>query len=583
MENLKPVDVAIIGGGWTGLAMAKEITGRTGLTVAVLERGVARKTADYALDMDELDYAVRLRLMQNIAEETITHRHSMRDNAVPMRQYGSFLPGTGVGGAGEHWNGASWRFLPTLFTMRTHLKERWGATKLPADLAVQDWGVTYEDLEPYYWRAEQMIGVGGKAGNINGKIIDGGNPFEGPRKNEYPLPPLRDSHLASMFDEGARKLGYHPHPAPAANLSATYKNPDGITRPGCAYCGYCERFGCMIGAKAQPSNTLMPVLQKRKTFEMRTGCWVRRIVHKDGKATGVEYVDAKGNEVFQPASLVVLSTFTLNNTRLLYLSKIGTPYDAATGKGTLGKNLTHQVEGTTRLFFDKPLNAFMGTGGLAIRISDFDGDHGLKGDEGLLRMGMIGVLSNGARPIQTFDVAPRGSAKRNWGSEWKASALKWRDRNATIALSGEHLSYRQNFMDLDPTYTDKFGDPLLRFTLDWTGHELRQSEYAKEIALKIAPAMGAVSAEPVGGRARYNTVNYQSTHLQGGTVMGLDRDSSVVNRYQQHWDVQNLWVLGASCIPQNASHNPTLTILATTTWAADALIDRYLKHPGGLA
>ena len=380
--------------------------------------------------------------------------------------------------------------------------------------------MTYDDLEPHYWRAEQMMGVSGKAGNLNGKIIDGGNPFEGPRHHEYPLPPLKNSHLSVLFEAGAKKLGYRPHPAPAANLSETYKNPDGITRPGCAYCGYCERFGCMIGAKSQPSNTLLPVLQRRKNFELRTGCWVRRIVHKDGKATGVQYIDAQGNEMFQPASIVVLATFTLNNTRLLYLSKIGTPYDAATGKGTLGKNLTHQVDGNVRVFFDKPLNAFMGTGALAMRISDFDGDHGLTGSEGLLRMGMIGVLSNGNRPIDSFDASPRGSANANWGSEWKAAALKWRDRNAVIALSGEHLSYRQNFMDLDPTYTDKFGDPLLRFTLDWTDHEYRQSEYAKEIGLKIASAMGAVQAETLGSRAPYNVIGYQSTHIQGGTVMG---------------------------------------------------------------
>src|SRR6202034_842550 len=100
----------------------------------------------------------------------------------------------------------------------------------------------------------------------------------------------------------------------------------------------------MTGAKAQRAHTLMRALANRKNFELRTGCWVRRIVHKDGKATGVGYIDAHGNEMFQPASIVVLATFTLNNTRLLYLSKIGTPYDAAAGKGTLGKNLTHQVD-----------------------------------------------------------------------------------------------------------------------------------------------------------------------------------------------------------------------------------------------
>ena len=76
------------------------------------------------------------------------------------------------------------------------MNEKHGAAKLPADLAVQDWGVTYDELEPHYWRAEQMMGVSGKAGNLRGKIIDGGNLFEGPRSNEYPLPPLKNSHLS---------------------------------------------------------------------------------------------------------------------------------------------------------------------------------------------------------------------------------------------------------------------------------------------------------------------------------------------------------------------------------------------------
>src|SRR5579871_2526257 len=98
MKNLKPVDVVVSGGGWTGLAMAKEIATRTSLSVVVLERGIPRKTGDYSLTMDELDYAIRMRMMQNISEETITHRHSVRDQAVPVRQYGSFLPGSGVGG-----------------------------------------------------------------------------------------------------------------------------------------------------------------------------------------------------------------------------------------------------------------------------------------------------------------------------------------------------------------------------------------------------------------------------------------------------------------------------------------------------
>jgi gluconate 2-dehydrogenase alpha chain len=582
MTNLKPIDVAIVGGGWTGLAMAKELTGATGLSVLVLERGVNRKLADYAMDMDELDYAIRMRMMQNIADETITHRHSMRDSAVPVRQYGSFLPGSGVGGAGEHWNGAAWRFPPDQFILRTHLNEKHGASRLPADLAVQDWGVSYEDLEPHYWRAEQMMGVSGKSGNLGGTIVEGGNPFEGPRRNEYPLPPLRKSYLSTIYEEGAKKLGYHPYPMPAANLSAAYKNPDGVSRAGCMYCGFCERFGCMVGAKAQPTNTLIPVLQHRKNFELRSGSWVRRIIHKDGRATGVQYTGANGEEFFQPAGMVVVASFTLNNTRLLYLSGIGTPYDPATGKGNLGRNLTHQIEGNTRLFFDKPLNSFMGAGSLAVRVSDFDGDHGLTGSEGILRFGMLSCQTSGSRPMATFDSFPRDETKTAWGSEWKAAALKWRDRNATISLSAEHLSYGRNFMDLDPTYKDKFGDPLLRFTLDFTDHEHKQHDFATLTTGKIARAMGVKYDENRPSAGRYNVINYQSTHVQGGTIMGASPETSVVNQHLQHWDMPNLWVLGASVFPQNPSQNPTLTVVALTTWAADAIVNRYLKHPAQL-
>src|SRR5215467_8205004 len=124
MQQQKPVDVVIAGGGFVGLTLAKEITARTSLSVAVLERGQPRKLSDYAAGMDELDYSLRYRMMQNLAEETVTHRHSMSARAVPIRQYGSFNPGTGVGGAGEHWSGLSYRYFPDLFRLETVLREK---------------------------------------------------------------------------------------------------------------------------------------------------------------------------------------------------------------------------------------------------------------------------------------------------------------------------------------------------------------------------------------------------------------------------------------------------------------------------
>ncbi len=133
----------------------------------------------------------------------------------------------------------------------------------------------------------------------------------------------------------------------------------------------------------------------------------------------------------------------------------------------------------------------MGAGSLGRRISDFDGDNGLTGSDGLLRYGMLSLNGNGDLPIGAFGAIPPGASKSNWGAEWKAASLQWHDRVAQLNMYGEHMSYRQNFIDLDPTYTDKFGDPLLRFTLDWTEHEHKQRDFAYDLAAKIAPAMGA--------------------------------------------------------------------------------------------
>jgi gluconate 2-dehydrogenase alpha chain len=582
MQQTKTVDVVIVGGGLVGLTLAKEITGRTALSVLVLERGAPRKTADYSTDMDEVDYALRYRMMQNLAQETATHRHNPRATAAPIRQYGSFNPGVGVGGAAEHWGGISYRFYPEQFALANHLKDRFGA-QLPEHLGAQNWGFTYNDLEPYYWKAEQLLGVGGRAGNLAGKRVDGGNVFEGPRAHEYPNPPHKSAWSGSVFEKVARDMGYHPYPVPTATLSRTYTNPDGITRPGCAYCGYCTRYGCMIGAKAQPTNMLMPVLQHRKNFTLKTGCSVRRIIQKDGRAEAVRYIDASGTEVLQPANVVIVAGWTLNSVRLLLLSKVGEVWDPNALKGTLGRNLTHQVSQTTRIFYDKPLNAFMGAGGLGIGISDFDGKEGLEGHRGVLRGGNIRVMSGGDPPISSFGAVPPGSTKRDWGADWKKASLEWHDRAGAITTEAEHLSFHHNYLDLDPAYTDQYGDPLIRMTLDWTDHERAQGAMLTGVHKEIARAMN-VRVGDVNSRQleRYTVMPYQSTHVNGGAIMGESPETSVVNQYLQHWQVPNLWVMGGSAFPQNGSGNPTLTILATALRAADALIDRYVRRPDQL-
>ena len=425
-------------------------------------------------------------MMQDLSLETVTIRHSTNDRAYPVRQHGSFLPGTGVGGAGEHWSAVFPRFLPDAFELYSRTVEKYGAARLPEDHALRDWGVTYDALEPYYMRAENLLGISGKAGNIRGEKIAGGNIFEGWRSAEYPTPPTKVPYFSELFRQAVNSLGHHPYPVPAATTSTLYTNPDGITRPGCTYCGFCETFGCMIGAKSQPTNTLLPIINKRKNVSIRTGATVLRIVHDSslnrGKSRGVTYVDSNGQEFFQPAELIFLASWTLNNTRLLLLSKIGEAYDPITGRGTVGRNLTHQVMLTAATaFFEKPLNRFMGSGATGIMFNDFDGDVFDHTNLPFLRGGAFRGVSARSLPIGECDVLPK-SVKAMWGSEWKKAVLHYYDRTGRITFIGDHLAYKSNYLDLDPTYKDHWGDPLLRLTIDWRDNERKMAEFARQKA-----------------------------------------------------------------------------------------------------
>src|SRR6201999_1356348 len=187
VTKLKEVDVVIVGLGWTGGILAKELT-EAGMKVVALERGSMRTSEnDYAIPgvRDELRYVVRHDLMQNTARDTLTVRNNLSQEALPMRRLGSFLPGEVVGGSGVHWSGHTWRWTDMEFKVRSMYEERYGKKYIPEDMTIQDWGISYAELEPYYEKFERAAAVSGKAGNLRGVIQPGGNPFEAPRQNEY--------------------------------------------------------------------------------------------------------------------------------------------------------------------------------------------------------------------------------------------------------------------------------------------------------------------------------------------------------------------------------------------------------------
>jgi gluconate 2-dehydrogenase alpha chain len=580
--KMKPVDVVLVGVGWTGAILAKELT-QAGLKVVGLERGRMRNTVpDFQSPgmHDELKYAVRYDLMQDTASETVTFRNNTDQEALPMRQLDSFLPGTDVGGAGVHWNGQTWRFLPSDFRMRSHHEERYGKNFIQPDLTIQDWGVTYEELEPHYDRFEYLCGIGGKAGNLDGKIQPGGNPFEGPRSREYPNPPMKTAYAGALFTKAAQELGYSPFPVPSANMSQAYKNPEGMEMNGCAYCGFCERFGCEHFAKASPQTTILPIALKNPNFELRTQSHVTKVLtSRDGKhATGVLYVDARGREVEQPAEMVFLCAWAFHNVRLMLLSGIGKPYDPKSGEGVIGRNYSYQtMSGATIFFEDKKMNNFMGAGALGMVIDDFNGDNFDHGPLGFVGGAYIAAYSTGARPIQYHPVPP-GTPR--WGREWKEAVAKYYTRSTSLQCHGSSMSSRGNYVDLDPTYKDAFGQPLMRITFDFPKNDVMMADYLADRAEEIALRMGGSIVQKNRRSTPYTVTTYQTTHNCGGAIMGTDSRTSAVNRYLQAWDIPNLFVMGTATYPQNAGYNPTDTVGALTYWALDAIKGQYLKNPG---
>jgi gluconate 2-dehydrogenase alpha chain len=582
--KLPSVDVLLIGFGWTGAIMGQELTD-SGLNVLALERGAWRDTPiDFAptFAQDELRYYWRHALFEPLAHQTLTVRNNVNQTALPMRRLGSFLPGTNVGGAGVHWNGQIWRFLPSDFVARSHNTARYGQAAIPPDMTIQDWGVTYDELEPHYDRFEYLTGTSGKAGNLRGQIQPGGNPFEGPRSREYPNPPLALSYPPTLFGEAAQKLGYHPFPHPAGNLSRPYTNPLGVQMGACTYCGFCEKFGCGNYSKASPQTTILPVLLRKSNFTLKTGAEVTKInLDSTGKrAVSATYVDVAGQEYEQPADLIVLSAYILHNVRLLLLSGIGKPYDPQTGEGVIGKNYAYQITSSVNVFFeDKILNPFIGAGAHGMILDEWNGDNFDHSGLGFIGGGYVGVVQTGARPIETHPT-PEGTPR--WGAGFKRAIAKSYLRSMSIATHGGVMSYRGNYLDLDPTYRDIYGRPLLRMTFDFGDNEHRMSDYITDRAAEVARAMGGSSVKINYRKGSWDVVPYQTTHNTGGAIMGVDPRTSAVNRYLQSWDVPNLFIMGATAFPQNPGYNPTNTVAALAYFAADAIRNQYLKSPGPL-
>jgi len=262
------------------------------------------------------------------------------------------------------------------------------------------------------------------------------------------------------------------------------------------------------------------------------------------RATGVTYVDSEGNEWEQPADLVLLCAFQLFNVHMLLQSGIGTPYDSSTGQGVIGRNFSYQVTSSVDAFFDKEhfnFNPFIASGAIGMCIDEFNGDNFDHGKLGFVGGGYIGAVQTNGRPILGTRT-PKGTP--SWGAAWKQAVADNYLSSYETVTHGSCYSYRDCFLDLDPTYTDAYGGKLLRITFDLYENELKMSQYLTDRLAEITQRTGPRSLEKHPRTGPYDVTKYQTTHTCGGAIMGTDPKSSALNRYLQSWDVPNLFVHG---------------------------------------
>ncbi len=221
------------------------------------------------------------------------------------------------------------------YRLRSYVEERWGASIIPEDMTIQDYPVTYDELEPYFDRFERVAGISGKAGNIKGEKIEGGNPFEAPRSRDYPMPPMPTTWDGAKFGEVTKSMGYHPFPRPGGIASQAYVNEYGMQMGPCNHCGFCERYGCYNYSKSSPQTAILDALKRKPNFEYRPNAkccaskW-RGWQDRDRRDLFRRKGAGRSLPACRSGNTGCLSAAQRS---LMLLSGIGQPYDPNTGEG----------------------------------------------------------------------------------------------------------------------------------------------------------------------------------------------------------------------------------------------------------
>ena len=565
-KRLTKTDVVIVGMGAAGGVAALPLT-NAGLKVIGLEAGGWLSPRDFA--PDELRNGSRNwpQSVQKAASEAPTVRATSSDTAIQ----GGHPMMNAVGGTTMHYWAQSWRLNPWDFKVVSETKKRYGENRIPEGSTVEDWPFGYEELEPFYDKIEYTVGISGQAGNVQGKKNTAGNIFEGERKREYPMKPLRSSPFTDLMGNAAQNLGWNPFQGPAAITTELF---DG--RPPCQYHGFCNKGGCHVKAKSSTAFTVIPKAVQTGDLEVVTFARVTKIVSDDsGHVTGVDYI--KGSETFfQPADVVLLSSYAYENVRLLQLSKSRAfPNGLANNTGQVGQHyMTHHQGAPVTALFDRDLHNWYGLPAQGVAIDEWADDNFDHGDLDFIGGANLWVHTD-RKPMSAAKMPTFGQA-RNWGSDWKAFIMKNADRTNSSYIQKTTLPYEGNYLDLDPVVKDPLGFPVTRITARYRDNEKRIAAFSQEKMEQWYLAAGAIKIVKSG----LGNIMGATTHAYGGTRMGLNSETNVVNEWGFSHEVPNLGILGASVMGSSGSRNPTLTVQALSWRTAEHLVNNWRSIVG---
>jgi len=530
--NDNHVNAIVIGAGAGGGVVAKELA-VAGLTVVLFERG---DWVTYDAHNDDELMSQRTHPFENpFGPDNKRHRRVFVESdgtprIVLPHEYPFSNNAACVGSGTVSYGAMAWRFMEKDFLMKSSYGHVEGST-------LEDWPIAYQDLEPYYEKAEWEIGVSGD---------HNGNPFQSPRRKPYPMPAFAYNRDGQMLHDAAEKLGLHPFPIPMLRNSVRYNG-----RPACYRMRTCVGFACPVNAKCGTHNTVIPVALESGNCELRTNCQVAEVMVNDkGLATGVKYFDENDKGHIQTADIVVISCAAVETARLLLNSKSKLfPHGAGNNYDWVGRNLQgHAYTGASGIF-EEEIYDDVGPGA-CWAVGDFNHDN-----EGIIGGGAL-CNSFFTPPYAFTRLRPPGA--KQWGLEHKEFQRKNYKRISSVRGPFQEIPNFDARVTVDPEVKDHWGIPVARLSGQRHAYDRIGCQFMADRAEEILKEAGAaLTWQAVGGRGLSG-----DQHQSGTARMGDDPQTSVTDKYGRIHEIDNLFVADGSLHVTNGGFNPVLTIMA---------------------